>query len=319
MKRFPALTAAFARLPAPIQGGLLMVVACAAFAGMNVVIRILSYDLPAFEIVFFRNLMSFAFMVPWLCRVGLSAMKTDRHLLYFGRSMMGFASMLLWFSALAIMPLAEATALSFTAPLFATVAAIVILHEVVRLRRWSATIVGFIGAMIVLRPGVSAIDTAALLVLASSATSGINAIIVKQLTRTQSANMIVTYMTAYILPVSFVVALFVWVWPPLHTLPYIVLLGVLATIGHLCSTRVFGLVDTSVAMAFDFGRLPFVALFAWLTFGETPDIWTWVGAAVIVSATVYIAHREAQIARAQRRAAVAAESNVAPVRRHPDD
>jgi drug/metabolite transporter (DMT)-like permease len=315
MKPLPALSAAFARLPAPIKGGVLMVLACAGFAGMNVVIRILSYDLPAFEIVFFRNLMSFVFMVPWLCRVGVSAMKTDRHGLYFGRSMIGFASMLLWFSALTMMPLAEATALSFTAPLFATLAAIVILHEVVRLRRWSATIVGFIGAMIVLRPGVSAIDLPALLVLASSATSGINAIIVKQLTRTQSANMIVTYMTLYILPVSFVVALFVWVWPPLHTLPYIVLLGILATFAHLCSTRAFGLVDTSVAMAFDFARLPFVALFAWFTFNEVPDIWTWVGAAVIVSASVYIAHREAQIARAARKAA---ESNVAPARHSTD-
>jgi len=319
MTSLSALTTAFQRLPAPIRGGLWMTLAAAGFAGMNVTIRLLSRDLPPFEIVFFRNLMSFAFMLPWVAKVGFVALRSDKHKLYFGRSMIGFVSMLMWFSALAMMPLAEATALSFTSPLFATIAAIVILHEVVRLRRWTATIVGFLGAMIVLRPGFTALELPAFLVLASSCAGGIGAICVKQLTRSESANAIVTFMTLYILPASFVVALFVWVWPPLHTLPWIVLLGLLATFAHQCSTRAFAATDTSVVMAFDFARLPFVALIAWLSFGETPDVWTWVGAAVIVSATVYIAHREAQIARAQRLAAAISESNVAPVRRHAAD
>jgi drug/metabolite transporter (DMT)-like permease len=284
-------------LPGPIRGGLWMTLACLAFAGMNVIIRQLCLDMHPFQVVFFRNLGGLAFMLPWLAHVGLSALRTDHQRYYLGRSFLGFMSMLLWFYALALMPLAEATALSFTSPLFATIFAVILLHEVVRGRRWTATVVGFIGAMIILRPGASDLGIAHALVLASSALAGVNAILVKQLTRSESANAIVTYMTLYILPMSLLPALFVWVTPPLHTVPLIVGLGFLATIGHQALTRAFVATDTSIVMSFDYGRLPFVALIAWFVYGEVPDMWTWVGAAVIVGASTYIAHREAILAR----------------------
>lgn len=290
-------------LSGPIRGGLWMMLACAAFAGMSVTIRQLSHDMHPFEIVFFRNLTGLAFMLPWLMRVGTSALRTDHTRYYLGRSFLGFLSMLLWFSALALMPIAEATALSFTAPLFATIFAVILLHEVVRRRRWTATVIGFLGAMLILRPGFSQPGLAHALVLGSSALSGINAILVKQLTRSESANAIVTYMTLYILPMSLVPALFVWVAPPLHTVPLIALLGVLATAGHQALTRAFATTDTSIVMSFDYGRLPFAALIAWFIFDETPDLWTWTGAAVIVASSAYIAHREATLARARRSAA----------------
>jgi drug/metabolite transporter (DMT)-like permease len=270
--------------------------ACLCFAGMNVIIRQLCHDMHPFQVVFFRNLGGLAFMLPWLAHVGFAALRTDHTRYYLGRSFLGFLSMLTWFTALAMMPLAEATALSFTAPLFATIFAVVLLHEVVRRRRWTATVIGFIGAMIILRPGVSDLGIAHALVLGSSALAGVNAILVKQLTRSESANAIVTYMTLYILPMSLVPALFVWVMPPLHTVPLIVGLGLLATVGHQAMTRAFVATDTSIVMSFDYGRLPFVALIAWFVFGEVPDIWTWVGAAVIVGASTYIAHREAAAA-----------------------
>ena len=286
------------RLPGPVRGGLWMTGACVCFASMNAIIRHLSAELPPFEIVFFRNLMGLAFMLPWLIRAGPAALRTANQKLYVGRALIGLASMLLWFSALALMPLAEATALSFTAPLFATICAVVVLGETVRLRRWTATIVGFAGAMIVLRPGFQAIGLPELLVLASAATAGLSAITVKQLTRSEPPNAIVTYMTLYIMPPSLVFALFVWVTPPWATIPWLVVLGLFATLGHQAMTRAFVATDTSLVMSFDFARLPFVAIIAWFAFGETPDIWTWVGAAVIVAATVYIAHRESRLARA---------------------
>ena len=286
------------RLPGPLRGGLWMTGACVCFASMNAIIRHLSADLPPFEIVFFRNLMGLAFMLPWLLRAGPTALRTANQKLYVGRALIGLASMLLWFSALALMPLAEATALSFTAPLFATICAVAVLGETVRLRRWTATIVGFVGAMIVLRPGFQAIGLPELLVLASAATAGLSAITVKQLTRSEPPNAIVTYMTLYIMPPSLVFALFVWVTPPWATIPWLAVLGLFATLGHQAMTRAFAATDTSLVMSFDFARLPFVAVIAWFAFGETPDIWTWVGAAVIVAATVYVAHRESRLARA---------------------
>ena len=303
----PRFLSTLRALPGPIQGGLWMTGACLCFAGMNVIIRQLTYDMHPFQVVFFRNLAGLAFMLPWLCQAGMTGLRTDHHRYYLGRSFIGFLSMLFWFTALAMMPLAEATALSFTAPLFATIFAVVLLHEVVRARRWTATVIGFLGAMIILRPGFGELGVAHWLVIASSAMAGVNASLVKQLTRTESANAIVTYMTLYILPMSLVPALFVWVMPPWHTVPFIVGLGLIATIGHQAMTRAFAVTDTSVVMSFDYARLPFVALIAWLAFGEVPDIWTWIGAAVIVGASTYIARREAQVARpAEPRRIVAA-------------
>jgi drug/metabolite transporter (DMT)-like permease len=298
-------SAAFAGLPNPVRGALLAVTASAFFAGMIGCIRTLADDLPPLEIVFFRNLFSFACMLPWLATAGLSVMRTQHHTLYFGRSTVGFISMCLWFTGVAYLPLNESTALSFTAPLFASVCAVVFLGEVIRLRRWTATIIGFLGTMIILRPGLAELTWPQGVILASAITSGINAVLVKQLTRTESPNAIVTYMTFYALPFSLAGALYVWVTPPLHTWPLILLLGFFATMGHLCLTRAFFCMDASSVTALDFGRLPFVALIAWFAFGEAPDAWTWVGAAVIVSATVYITHREAVIARTQPPAAPA--------------
>jgi drug/metabolite transporter (DMT)-like permease len=294
-------SAAFAGLPNPVRGAILAITASAFFAGMIGCIRTLSDDLPPLEIVLFRNLFSFAFMVPWLLMSGLSVLRTSHHKLYLGRSMIGFVSMCLWFTGVAYLPLNESTALSFTAPLFASVGAVIFLGEVIRLRRWTATIIGFLGTMIILRPGLVELTWPQIVILMSAVTSGINAVMVKQLTRTESPNAIVTYMTLYALPFSLVAASFVWVTPPVHTWPIILLLGFFATIGHLCLTRAFVCMDASSVTALDFSRLPFVALIAWFAFGEAPDIWTWMGAAVIVSATVYITHREAVVARAQAR------------------
>lgn len=299
-------SAAFAGLPGPVRGAILAITASAFFAVMIGCIRALAEDLPPLQIVFFRNLFSFICMLPWLAMAGLSVMRTQHHRLYLGRSMVGFVSMCLWFTGVAYLPLNESTALSFSAPLFASVGAVIFLGEVIRARRWTATVIGFLGTMIILRPGFAELTWPQGIILASAITSGINAVMVKQLTRTESPNAIVTYMTLYILPFSLVAALFVWVTPPSHTWPIIFLMGLCATFGHLGITRAFACMDASSVTALDFSRLPFVALVAWFAFEEAPDVWTWIGAAVIVSATVYITHREAVIARTQARAAPAA-------------
>lgn len=277
-----------------------MMLAAVCFASLNAILRLLTAGIPPLELVFFRNFAGLVFMLPWLFRHGLSGLKTDHHGLYFSRSFLGFLSMMMWFTALAAMPLAEATALSFTSPLFATIAAVLVLGEVVRVRRWSATLIGFLGAMIVLRPGIDSLYFAHLLVLGSSAIGGFNAVLVKQLTRTEPANAIVTYMTLYIMPISLIPALFVWVWPPLWTLPWMLVMGLVATIGHQATTRAFATVDASSLTPFDFARLPVSALLAYLAFGEVPDRFVWLGAAVIVAASAYIAHRESQLYREAR-------------------
>jgi drug/metabolite transporter (DMT)-like permease len=289
--------ARFNTLPGPVRGAVWMIVACLGFACMNLIVRRLTLELHPFEFALLRNLMSLAFMLPWLAHVGLRGISTNHQKLYFTRSLSGFISTLLWFWALATMPLAEATALSFTSPLFATIAAVLILGEVVRLRRWTATVIGFLGVLIVVRPGPETITLAQIMVLLSSCLGGINAVMVKQLSRSDSPAMMVTIQMLWAVPMSLLPAVFVWQMPSLAAWLWAALLGLIASLSHLAMTRSYAAADASAVTPFDFARLPFVALAAWLIYGETPDRWTWIGGAVIFASSTYIAWREGRIAR----------------------
>ena len=281
-----------------------MVAASAAFAVMNGSIRHVSAEIHPFEIAFFRNFFGLLFFLPWLMRAGLGALRTDRLGLHALRGLSGIAAMLAWFWSLSVLPLADAVALNFTLPLFATVLAVVVLREVVRARRWTATLVGFAGAMIILRPGVDEITFAELMVLFAALMMASTTIIVKILARTDSPAAIVMYMTIFLTPLSVLPAVFVWETPDWNSLAWLAAIGLLANIAHLCLTHAFRAADASAVMPFDFARLIFVAIIGFVFFHEVPDFWTWVGAGIIVCSSVYIAHRESRVARA---AGVAAE------------
>jgi drug/metabolite transporter (DMT)-like permease len=292
-----ALARGWNRLSPTPRGALWMLCACAAFACMGVTARYLTRFLPPEELVFFRNALALVWMLPWVMRVGVVGLRTRHFGMYIGRSVLAFVSMFCWFTALVTLPLAEAIALGFTQPLFATVLAVVLLGEVVRLRRWTATILGFLGAMVILRPGLEEVTAAHLLVLFSSATGAITSVVVKRLTRTEDPNTIVTYMTLLATPLALLIAVPGWVWPDAATWFWLVALGLLGTIGHQAVTRAIGHLDASLVAPLDFMRLPMAAALAWLAFGEVPDVWTWIGGAMIGAASIYIAHREAQLAR----------------------
>ena len=293
----PAAPPPSRRLTPPVRGALLMLAACASFGCMGVTVRHLAQNMPPFEVVFFRNALSFAWMLPVLAHQGFAVLRTAHIGLYAWRSAIALATMLCWFTALASLPLAEATALSFTQPLFATVLAVVMLHEIVRARRWTATVIGFIGAMLILRPGVADVTWAHILLLASTLIGALNAVTVKQLTRTEHPNAIVAYMTLLIMPFSLALALPVWETPTLALWPWLIAMGFFAMLGHQLNTRAFRLIDASLVSAFDFMRLPFSACLAWLLFAEVPDRWTWIGGAIIAGSSIYIARREAKLAR----------------------
>jgi len=292
-----------------VRGAGWMVIAALFFAGMIGVIRHLAAELHPLEIAFFRNLFGFAFMLPWLLRTRFEGLRTQRLGLFGVRAVIGLGAMTCWFWAVSIMPLAEAVALNFTAPLFTTVFAVIFLHEVVRLRRWSATIIGFIGALVILRPGLEAIQPAAFLALGASVFMGAAKVCIKELSKTESNNAIVTYMVLFLTPMSLVPALFVWQTPGWHLVPWLIALGGLATLAHQCMVRAFRAAEASAVIPFDYARLPFTALIGWLAFGQVADAWTWIGAAIIASAGMYIAHREAQLARAAARGAAPAKAS----------
>ncbi len=282
-----------------------MLLAGVFFGGLAVSIRAASAEVHPFEIVFFRNFVGFVFLLPWFWRRGFHRLRTRHMGLHGSRAAVGLGSMFLWFTAMSLMPLAEATALGFTAPLFAAVGAALFLGEVVRLRRWTAILVGFAGTLIVLRPGAGVISGPAMLVLGGAVLVATSALLTKVLVRTDEPDTIVFYLNALTTPFSFVFALFVWKWPATTGLIWLIAVGVTAALGHLAYTRAYAAADMSAVIPYDFSRLVFTAIFAFALFGQVPDIWTWIGGGVIFLSVVYIARRESMAAKREASAAPA--------------
>lgn len=300
---FSRAGAALAGLPGTTRGALWMLLTALLMAILGVMIRYLSSSLHPFELAFFRSAFGVLFILPWLAKSGMPSVRTPRFRLFLVRAVVGGIAMLSWFYGLTVMPLADAVALGFTAPLFATAGAALFLGEDVRARRWTATIVGFCGAMVILRPGAGTLTSGALIVLFSAAVLAATGLLVKELSRTEPVRLIVLYMVLFMTPVTFVASLFVWRWPSLTEMVWLVALAAVATCGNVANTRALAEADMSVVTSFDFIRLPLTALLAYFAFGEAPDRWTWIGAAVIAVSSLYIAHREAQLEK-RRRAAV---------------
>jgi drug/metabolite transporter (DMT)-like permease len=287
----------FNRLPAIVRGAALMTGSGMSFALMMVLVRHVSTSVHPFEAAFFRNLFGLAFMMPWLLRSGVKALATQRLGGHVIRAVIGLSAMLCLFMAVSLMPLAEVTALTFAAPLFATVGATLVLKERVKLRRWTATLVGFLGVMIILRPGLEVVSPAALVALAAAALMAGAMVSVRSLALSEHPAAIVIYFGLLVTPMSLVPALFVWKTPSLELLFWFLLIGLAATAGQILMTKAFAAAEASAVMPFDFSRLVFVSLFGMMLFGEMPDGWTYVGAAIILAAAVYITHRESRLVK----------------------
>jgi len=299
------LRARFAALPIAVIAALAMIAASAFFAGLSAFVRHLGETLHPFEVAFFRNLCGLAFMLPWLLRHGIAGMHTRRLWLYGWRSGLGLVSMLCGFTSLTLLPFEQAIALSFTTPLFATLGASLFLGETVRLRRWAATILGFFGVLIMLRPGIdfpfvgdsglTGPGLGALLAVAASLVSAVVTLIVKDLSRTEPSDAIVTYMVLLLTPMSLIPALPVWQWPPLALWPWIFAMGAAGSLGHMCYIRAFAHGDASAVMPYDYTRLMFATVIGYFAFAEVPDLWTWIGAAAIAGSAIYITRRESLV------------------------
>ncbi len=281
----------------PVEGAIWMALSCASLTVLAALIRHLSFEMDTLMILFFRMVFAQVLLLPWLYRNGLGALKTDRLKLHAIRAVFTCGAMTSSFYAWSMIPLAEVTALSFLAPVFATVGAALILGETVRVRRWAATLAGFAGAMIVLRPGMVDLDLGHWLALIFASCMACTMLVVKSLSSTEDPFKVVFFVGIFITPVSLALALPVWQWPAAHLWPWLLALGPSAVIGHTTFVKALSCADASAILPFDFLRLPFAALFGFMMFGEYPDVWTWVGGAVIFASTFYISRREAQLRR----------------------
>ncbi|MBI4185328.1 MAG: DMT family transporter [Proteobacteria bacterium] len=299
--RAPALAAAKAGAPAggrtPL-GMAAMVAATACFVGMHAVIRYLAQGgLDPFEITFFRNLATVVFLAPLIARGAGAALKTARLGLHAARGTLGAVEQTMFFVAVALSPLADVAAISFTAPLFATLAAVVLLKERMGARRWSALLIGVAGTLMIVRPGMVAVGLGTALLLASSGLYAFATIMTKSLARTESVLTATLYMALFMTPLTGIPALFVWQWPGAAEWLWIALMGTLGTVGTLALVKSFREAEATAVMPLDFTKLLWATLLGFLVFGELPDRWTVAGAGVIFASTTYIAFREVRLRR----------------------
>ncbi len=294
-----------AGLPAATRGALFMLAAAVSFSAIVVFVREATGELHPFVVAFWRNVFGFLFVLPWLVHLGgVAILRTGRQGLILLRAIFGIAAMLSWFTALSLLPIAEAVSLSFTTPLFATVGAALILRETVRARRWSATAIGFVGVLVILRPGAAVIDPAAFLVLGSALALAISMMIIKVVSRTVASGAIVAWTMVYLIAFSAGPALAFWEWPDARGWALLVGAGAAGTFGHLAFTQALKVADASAVVPLDYVRLPLVALAGYWLYGEVMDLWGWVGAGIIAGSVIYIARREIVVARQRAGAGV---------------
>lgn len=276
-------------------------IAMAGFAGIGALSRYVALEgLDPLQAVFFRNVFVVVWLLPLFFWRGLSLVRTSQLSLYGVRVALSFVSMVATFEAYALIPIGEVTAIGFLSPLFGTLFAILWLGERVRLRRWLALGAGLVGALVILRPGIATLGVGQLAALGSAMTIGMIGPLVKQLSAEDDADRIVFITNLLLVPLSLVPALFVWQWPRADLWAALAGLGLVATIAHLALVRGYLVMEASLAMTFKFSRLLFAVALGFLVFGETIDLMTWIGAAIIFVAAAYVTHRESRIRKAKK-------------------
>ena len=269
------------------------------FALLNVFTLIPSQHLNTYVMAFLRYLFGAMFLLPIIVRLGpYRSFRTNRMGLHISRGAIHTVGMMLWFVALPLTTLAEITALGFTGPIFVTIGAALFLREDVRLRRWMAVIVGFIGAMIIIRPGFSALHLGVICILVSTPIFSASNLISKALARTDSASTIVIWQNLVIVVCAAPLAIWFWQTPSWTDLLWFLAAGACGTMGHICQQRGYQLADITLLQPIGFLSLIWNTLLGFFLFFQTPDAWTFVGAAIIFGSAMYISHREA-VRRAQ--------------------
>lgn len=278
-----------------VKAILLVVGASASAATMHNLIRYMTVEegLHAFEAAFFRSFLGLIIFVPVIARHGFGLLRTDMLAWHVGRALVNSAAMLCIISALALMPVGDATAVSLIGPVFVALLAMFFLGEKVGPRRWFGISLAVAGAFVVVRPGFVDVNLGTVLVLMSMLLVSNSKIMAKMLSKHDSPTTIVAYVTLLMTPVTLVPALFVWQWPNFEQLLWLTGLGLCGTTGHLLFTNAYRLADVSLVDPISSMRMVWAAVISFVVFAEFPDTWTWIGAGIIVVGTSYMARRDA--------------------------
>jgi drug/metabolite transporter (DMT)-like permease len=289
-------------MPPNLRGAFWILIAAGLLTVMGAMVKHLGKEIPPIQIVFFRSLVTIAVVMPIVVRSGWAGFHTKRPGMHLFRGLMGTLGMVCVFYAFANLPLAETIAIVFSRPLFAVWLAILFLGETVGWRRITAALVGFAGVLVMVRPGSAAFDPASLYAVTAAVTAGSIAVIIKKMSATESTSSIILWFSVSSAVLTAIPAIAVWVPATPVQWGYLILIGIVGSTGMVALTKGFSTGETSFVTPFDYSRLLYATALGFFIFGETPDVWSVVGALIIVSSGYYIARRELAQIQARRRA-----------------
>lgn len=267
--------------------------AITALTLMFAIVKQMATELPVFVVAILRTVFALTLLGPWLARVGVSGIRTRRLGLHFVRGFCGIASFACVIYALAHLLMADAVVLAFTTPLWSIVVSAIVLGEIAGPRRIAATLVGFVGVVLIVKPQ-GGIEPAALVALGSAVFTSLAMISMKRLSATEPPTRIVFYFFVFGTLVLLVPAAVTWRTPTLAQFAWLFGAGLLGAIGQDWLARAYDAAEVTIVAPFDFLRLPIAALLGFVIFDEVPDVLTVLGTLIIIAASLYIARREAR-------------------------
>ncbi|HYX02560.1 MAG TPA: DMT family transporter, partial [Reyranella sp.] len=238
------------RLPPNVQGALWLVSGGFIFTSTSVMIRLLSAQIESVQTAFFRAVISVVLLLPMIAAGRVKPWQSKRIAGHFWRTFMGTTSMVLGFYAVTMLPLADATAIAFSQPLFSVVVAALIAGEKVRWRRWSATVIGFVGVLVMVRPGEGSLQAGALVALANAATVALSIYLVKRLSDSETPLMILTQFAIFSTVLLAVPAILVWRWPDVWGWLLAIGVALSATVGQYFWVQAFKAGEMSAVAPF---------------------------------------------------------------------
>ena len=265
---------------------------------MVALIKILGSRLPSFEIVFFRSLLQLVVLASVFLRIGFSALKTTRPFLQGLRALVAVVLINCNFYAFTQLPVADVTAIGFSRNLFLVILAIPLLGEKVNIHRLMATIAGFAGIIIIIRPGYSALESAALFALAGAALGSTMMIMIRKLTLTDSNVVMMTYPSLAVVTATAIPAYLYWVTPDLRESLLLLAMAALGVTGQWCMIQAFRLGEVTAVAPASYMRLLFATLIGFLVFAELPDFITIFGIVIIIGSNLYLVFQEKKAATA---------------------
>lgn len=279
------------------RGAVLLSIGSLTLVIMGMVVKVLGARIPTIEILFFRSIIGFFFVLPAFIRNPLLPFRTKRHGMHFVRGAVGTLGNVLFFWTLTHMLLADAMALQFSRPLFMIPLAVAMLGEVVGWRRSIVTIVGFLGILVYSRPLTGGFDPGVFVGAAGALTGALVVVCIKRLATTEPTPVIMFYYAFWTALMSFVPTAWLWVTPTLPELAALIAVGFLGISGQWMITHAWTLGDTTALAPLDYLRIVYSALLGYLVFSEVPGLWSFAGMALIVASSLYLVLSESRRVR----------------------